>query len=197
MILLAFLSAVIIIVGFFVPAAVEEYTKEAAVFEPTNLSLESITTTGVRARVQAIFKIDGSRVENDQVRGLGRAATWLVRTLGTEETEITVYLPEYENIVLGTAKVPPLVVDVVDGHITPVDFVVEAVPGNADGIRTIANEWLEGKLDLLRIRATADVQVKSGIIPLGTHSISESLIFQGQYLYHSFAALYFGEKSLL
>jgi len=196
MVLLALVSAAIIVVAFFLPAAVEEYVKEAAVLEPTGLSLESITANGVRARVQATFRLDGSRVRDENVRSAGRTATWMVRQLGTEETRISVYLPGYDNILLGTASVPPLAVDIVDGHSTNFDFVAELVPGDANVIRTIANEWLGGGLDLLKIQAKADVRLKSGIVPLGTHAISESLTFEGQYLYRSFASLYFGEKSL-
>jgi len=193
---LALLSIAIIIVAFFVPAAVEEYAKEAAVLEPTNLSIESITASGVRARIQANFRLDGSRVKNEHVRRVGRVTTWLVRQLGTEETRVSVYLPEYGNILLGTANVPPLAIDIVDGHRTTVDVVAELTPGEAEGIRTIANEWLDGRLDLLRITARADIQLKSGIIPLGSHAVAESLTFEGQYLYRSFASLYFGERSL-
>lgn len=197
MILLALVSIAIILVAFFVPAAVEEYAKEAAVLEPTNLSLESITTNGVRARIQANFRLDGTRVRNDHVRRIGKASTWLVRQLGTEETKVNVYLTEYDNVLLGTAGVPPMVINLVEGQTTAIDFVAELTPGNADGIRMIANEWLEGRLDVLRIKGEADIQLKSGIIPLGTHTISESLTFEGQYLYRSFASLYFGEKTLL
>jgi len=38
--------------------------------------------------------------------------------------------------------------------------------------------------------------LKSGLISLGTQSISESLVFEGQSLYRSFSSLYFGEKTL-
>jgi len=196
-IILALASVAIIVVAFFVPAAVEEYAKEAAVLEPTNLSLESITTKGIRARVQANFRLDGSRVKNEHVRRVGRLSTWLVRQLGTDETKVSVYLPDYGHVLLGEAAIPPLVINIMDGHNTAVDFVADLVPGEAEGIRTIANEWLDGKLDQLRIRGIADIQLKSGVIPLGTHTVSESLLFEGQYLYRSFAALYFGEKSFL
>jgi hypothetical protein len=195
---IALLGAVllsIIALAFVVPSAVEEYAKQGAVFEPTNLSLESITTDGVRARVQANFRLDASRVHDDNVRRIGKATTWVVRKLGTEATKVKVYLPEYDYIMLGTAVVPPLEINIMDGQNTAVDFVAELSPGDAEGIRTIANEWLDGRLDKLRIQGKADIELKSGFIPLGTHSVSESLIFEGQYLYRSFASLYFGEKS--
>lgn len=196
MALLAFLSVTAISVAFFVPAAVEEYAKQAAVLEPTNLSLESLTSDGVRARIQANFRLDGSRVRNDHVRRVGKAATWIAKALGTEETKVNVTLPEYDNILLGTAVVPPLVINIVEGQTTAIDFIAELTPGDTDGIRMIANEWLEGRLDVLRLQGKTDIQLKSGLIPLGTHSVSEFLTFEGQYLYRSFASLYFGEKSI-
>ncbi len=150
----------------------------------------------MRARIQARFRLEGSRVKNEHVRRVGRVATWMIRELGCEETKVDVYLPEYNNILLGTASVPPLVIGIVDGRTTAVDFVADLVPGDAEGIRTIANEWLEGRLGQLWIRGKADITLKSGVIPLGTHAVSESLMFEGQYLYRSFASLYFGEKSL-
>ena len=184
----------IMLVAFFVPAAVEEYAKQAAVLEPTNLSLESITTTGVRARVQANFRLDGSRVRQDGPRRIGRVATWLVGSLGTEKTLVGVYLPEYDNILLGTAILPPMTISVTDGHSTSIDIIAELAPGDADGIRSVANQWLEGKLDRVRLLGKADVSLRTGVLPLGTHSVVESFIVEGQSLYRSFASLYFGEK---
>lgn len=195
MIILGLLTISIMFGAFFVPKAVEEYAKEAAVLEPTNLSLESITANGVRARIQANFKLDGSRVENEHVRRVGRVATWFVRGLGTDATQVHVFLPEYDNVRLGSAAIPPLDLKI-NGDNTAIDFVAELMPGEADGIRTIANEWLEGRLGRLRVQGKADITLKTGIIPLGTHAVSEALTIEGQSLYQSFASLYFGEKTL-
>ncbi|SPO05654.1 uncharacterized protein DNG_08341 [Cephalotrichum gorgonifer] len=175
---LAMMIVVIIIGAFFVPVAVEEYAKQAAVLEPTNLSLESITATGVRARVQANFRLDGSRVKQDASRRIGRAATWIVGTLGTDETLVSVYLPEYDNILLGTAALPPFTVNVIDGQNTAVDVITELALGDADGIRTIANTWLEGKLDTVRLVGKADISLRSGRLPLGTHGVVESIVVE-------------------
>jgi hypothetical protein len=196
MALLALLSITAICVAFFVPAAVEEYAKQAAVLEPTNLSLESLTANGVRARIQANFRLDGSRVHNQHVRRVGKATTWIARALATEQTRVNVTLPEYDNILLGSAVLPPLVINILEGQTNAIDFVAELTPGDADGIRMIANEFLEGRLDVLRLQGKTDIQLKSGLIPLGTHTVSESLTFEGQYLYRSFASVYFGEKSI-
>jgi hypothetical protein len=196
MIVLSLFALAVLILAFIVPAAVQEYAKEAAVLEPTNLSLDSITSNGVRVRIQADFRLEAQRVENEHVRRVGRAVTWLVGELGADETKINVYLPDYDDLLLGTAVVPPLTVSIVDGRNNAVDFAADLVPGDAEGIRMIANEWLEGKLNSVRLRGQADVQLRAGIIPLGTHAIAESLTFEGQSLYRSFASLYFGKKSL-
>jgi hypothetical protein len=177
-----------------VPSAVEAYAKQAAVLEPTNLSLESITTGGVRARIQANVRLDGNRVNDDRTRRIGRAVTWLVGGIQCEQTSIRVYLPDYQKALLGTATVPPLAIRLVDGQNNALDFVAELAPGDAESIRNIANEWLEGRLETLRVQGETDLHLKSGIMPLGTHFVSESLTFEGQYLYRSFASFYFGER---
>ncbi|TAQ91444.1 hypothetical protein B7494_g239 [Chlorociboria aeruginascens] len=169
-----------IIIGvFFAPAIVEEYAKEALVIEPTNLSIDSFTPTGVRARIQANFRLDASRVHNKHVRNVGRFGTFLARNVESKESKIQVYLPEYDNILIGTATVPPVVVNIQNGHTTAIDFLADLVPGDVDGIRQVANDWLEGRLETVRILGKADVALKSGFISLGSQSISESFIFEG------------------
>jgi hypothetical protein len=184
----------IIILAFIVPDAVQEYAQQAAVIEPTSLSIDSITTDGIRARIQANFQLDGSRVKNDNVRRIGRASTWVANQLGSEKAKIDVYVPDYDNILLGSADIPPLVVSLSDGRTTHFDFIADIQPGNVEGMRAIANDWLEGRLDKLRLNGKTNLSLKSGFIPLGTHAISETLVFEGQSLYRSFATLYFGEK---
>ncbi|KAK3371778.1 hypothetical protein B0T24DRAFT_530298 [Lasiosphaeria ovina] len=181
-IVLSLITLSIIVVAFFAPAVVEEYAKQAAVIEPTNLSLESITADGVRARIQLKFRLDGQRVQNEHVRRVGVATGWLVRNLGSQETKINVYLPEHDDVLLGSASVPPLVGSIVEGQTTEVDFVAELIPGNAESVRIIANLWLGGKLDALQLLGKADVQLKAGIIPLGTHSIAEVFTFEAKEL---------------
>ncbi|KAJ0167648.1 hypothetical protein CTA2_1326 [Colletotrichum tanaceti] len=163
---------------FFVPSAVQEYAKQAAVVEPTNLALESITADGVRARVQANFRLDGSRVQDTTSRRIGKITTWIVRQLGTEKTKVGVYLPEFDGALLGTAAVPPLTVSIVDGQTTAIDFIAELSPGDAEAYRKIANEWLDGKLDQLKVLGKAEIPLRSGIFPLGTHPVSEVLVFE-------------------
>ncbi|KAK6192893.1 hypothetical protein LQW54_013011 [Pestalotiopsis sp. IQ-011] len=182
--LLGLAMVAIIALAFIVPDAVQEYAQQAAVLEPTNLSLDSITTDGVRARIQAKFRLDGSRVQNDHVRRIGKATTWIANSIGTEETTVTVSLPEYSDALLGTAFVPPLTINLREGYTTLLDFVTEISPGNVEGIRAIANEWLEGRLDTLRLKGATDLTLKSGIIPLGTHNIVETMVFEAMPAYN-------------
>jgi hypothetical protein len=186
----------IILAAFFAPAVVEEYAKESLVIEPTNLSIHNFTSTGVIARVQANFKMDASRVKNKHVQNIGRFGTFMAGEVETEESKVEVYLPEYDNILIGTANVPRIVVDIRNGHTTAIDFLTALEPGDVDGIRRVANDWLEGRLDQVRVMGKANVGLKSGLFSLGSQTITESLVFEGQSLYRSFASLYLGEKFL-
>ena len=193
---LGFAVVGIILAAFFAPTVVEEYAKESLVIEPTNLSIHNFTSTGVTARVQANFKMDASRVKNNAIRNIGRFGTWIAREVESKESKVEVYLPEYGNILIGTAAVPRVVVDIRNGHNTAIDFLTALEPGDLDGIRRVANDWLEGRLDRVRVLGKANVGLKSGLFPLGSQTISESLVFEGQSLYRSFASLYLGEKFL-
>ncbi|KAF4986721.1 hypothetical protein FDECE_15807 [Fusarium decemcellulare] len=178
MIILGIVVILIIILGFLVPPAVKEYAERAAVLEPTTLSIEKITTDGIRARIRANVYLDGSRVDNPNSRRIGKAVTGLMRKLETKETTVRVYLPDYADALAGTAVIPPLVVDVVDGHNNELDFVAEVNPGEAEDIRKIANDWLEGKLKQLKVVGKTKVHLKSGVFPLGAHDVVESMVFE-------------------
>jgi len=176
---LGLLILTIITGAFFAPAIVEEYAKESLVIEPTNLSIDKITSNGVTARIQATFRMDASRVKNKHVRNIGRFGTWLAREVETEKTTVEVYLPEHDNILLGRAAIPRIVVDIRNGHGTAIDFLADLEPGDLDGIRRMANAWFDGHLDKVRVLGKAKVGLKSGLIPLGTQNIAESLVFEG------------------
>ncbi|KAI9829007.1 MAG: hypothetical protein M1832_000030 [Thelocarpon impressellum] len=165
--------------GFFAPAIVEEYASHAVVIKPTKLSVDSFTPNGVRARVQGTLVLDASRVHNAAVRRLGRAGTWIARAIESKPSTLRLYVPQYGNLLLGTATVPRIVVTIRDGEVNHIDFLTDIEPGEMDGIRKLANQWLEGDLGQLQLRGKADVAITSGIFSLGTQSISESLVFEG------------------
>lgn len=194
--LAAFIIAVILF-GFLVPPAVKEYAENAAIIEPTGLSVESITPEGIRARIRANFRLDGSRVQDENARRIGRIATSIMRKIETLETTLDVFAPHYGNARLGSAVLPPISLDLVDGHTTVIDFVADLNPGDAESVRAIVNDWLQGKLDHIKVTGSTALSLKSGFLPLGTHDVVESMVFEGQSLYRSFAAVYFGEKAIL
>lgn len=172
---------VILALGFAAPAVVEEYSKEAIVFEPTNLSIDSFTPGGVRARIQGDFTLDASRVHKKAVRDLGRAGTWIARAVESKPSKVEVVLPEYGDVLMGTAEIPPIVVNIRNGHINHLDFVADLTAGDVDGIRRIATDWIHGRLNRLRVKGTAKVPLKSGIFSLGTQTVSEYMVFEGKH----------------
>lgn len=177
--ILGLVIVVILCLGFAAPAVVEEYAKQALVFEPTALSVDSFTSKGVRARIQGDFTLDGSRVERKTVRDLGRAGTWIARAVESRRSKVQVYFPEYDDLLLGTADVPPIVVNIRDGHTTHIDFLSELAAGDLDGIRRMANDWIDGRISRLSVRGVADVPLKSGIFSLGTQSLTQTIVFRG------------------
>ena len=179
--ILGLVVVVILCLGFAAPEVVEEYAREAMVFEPTDLSIDSFTSTGVRARIRGDFTLDGSRVQEKPVRDLGRAGTWIARAVETKRSKVKVFLPEYGDLLLGTADVPRIVVDIRDGHTTHLDFLSDLEAGDLNGIRRMANDWLEGRVGDLSVRGVADVPLKSGIFGLGTQSLAETIMFKGEY----------------
>lgn len=179
--ILGLLIVVILCLGFAAPEVVEEYAREAMVFEPTDLSIDSFTSTGVRARIRGDFTLDGSRVQKKPVRDLGRTGTWIARAVESKRSKVKVFLPEYGNLLLGTADVPPIVVDIRNGHTTHLDFLSDLAAGDLDGIRRMANDWIDGRIGDLSVRGVADVPLKSGIFGLGTQSLAETIMFKGKY----------------
>ena len=91
-----------------------------------------------------------------------------------------VVLPEYGDILLGTADVPPLVVDIRNGHVTHLDFLTDLTAGDVEGIQRIGKDWLDGRLNRLRVQGKADVGLKSGIFGFGTQKLSKDMVFEGE-----------------
>lgn len=180
---LCVLSAAVVLImllGFMAPEIMEEYANEALVFEPDSLSVPEFTSYGARARIQGQLRVDGSRVRRKSVRDLGRFGTWIAREVKTGEADVEVYLPEYGNVVLGTAKVPSVKVRIRDGSVTPIDILADLRPGPPDGIRQLADEWMHGRLGQLRVRGKAHVSLQSGIIYIPKQEITKTILIDGK-----------------
>ena len=169
----------ILIFAFIAPAAVKEYAKEAVVFKPTNVSIESATADGLQARVQGDVVLDAGRVHKRPVRDIGRFVTWIGREAESGQSEVELYLPEYGNVLLGTANLPSVRVNIQNGHVNHVNFLADFVPGDFEGIHNVALDWLNGKLEKLTVRGTATLDIKSGFLSLGQQFLSDSLTIEG------------------
>ncbi|PGH07870.1 hypothetical protein GX51_01580 [Blastomyces parvus] len=178
--LLSLILAIITVLGlgFASPTVIKQYAETASVFKVTDVSIDSFTSDGVQARVQGSFVLDASRVSSKFVRDFGRLGTWLAREIETDETDVQVYLPEYGKVLLGTATIPPIRVNIRDGHMNTIDFLTDLKAGDIAGVRVVANDWLQGRLGQLRVRGVASVRLRSGILYLGSQTISESFVFQ-------------------
>ena len=170
------------LLGFFVPDVMEEYAMQAKQLDITSISLPEFTATGARARVQGIFWMDTAQVRRKPVRDLGMFGTWLARRVKSSESTVQIFLPDYDNVLLGTAKVPPIEVDIQSGHRNDIDFLADLEPGDIAGFRAVANDWLDGRLEKLTVQGKADVKLQSGILNLGTHSLSQLIVFQGGFI---------------
>lgn len=125
----------ILCLGFAAPAIVEEYAQQAVVFEPTKLSIDSFTAKGVKARIQGTFTLDASRVQKKSIADIGRLGTWIAREVETRESDVKVYLPEYDNVLMGIAIIPPLKVNIRNNNVNNIDFLTDLEPGDVNGIR--------------------------------------------------------------
>lgn len=99
-----------------------------------NLLLVFIMINGVWVRIQVNFCFDVQCVENEYVRWVGKVVIWLVGSIGMEDIRINVYLLDYDNILLGSVVVFLMDVSIVNGQNNVVDFVVDFILGDVEGI---------------------------------------------------------------
>lgn len=165
--------------GFLASEGIEEYAMQAADFRPTKLSLDGLADQGAQVRIEGDFTMDASKVKKQSVRNIGRFGTWIAREAETGPFDAHVYLPEYGNVLVGTAKIPSIKVNIRNGHTTHIAFVTSVQPGSPEGIRNVANDYIEGRLGQIRIKGKAEVPVKSGLINVGKQLVEQSMVFKG------------------
>lgn len=95
-----------IMFGFLASEGIEEYAMQAADFKPTKLALDGLTDHGARVRIEGDFTMDASKVKKQSVRNIGRFGTWFAREAETGAMDAEVYLPEYGDVLVGTARIP-------------------------------------------------------------------------------------------
>ena len=170
----------ILVFAFVAPAVVREYADKAAVFTPRNISVETATADGFQTRIEGDVVFDATRVEKRSVRTLGRLVTWIGREVEADPSDAQVYLPEYGNILVGTASLPSIKLNVRNKHVNRVDFLAELVAGDIQGIRAVGMDWLEGRLGRLSIKGKTQLHMKSGIWGLGEHILAKSIVLEGR-----------------
>lgn len=178
--ILCLAAAVVTVVAFILPQVVQQYAMQAMVVEPTSISIDSFTATGAIARVSGTFTMDASKVHKKAVRDIGRFGTWLAREVESRPSTVEVMLPDYGGVVVGMAEIPALKVSIRNGHITPIEFLTHVEPGSKDGLRSVADDWLKGTLQDLRVSGRANVALKSGLLSLGTRPVEHMLVLQGK-----------------
>jgi hypothetical protein len=180
LLLLCVFVILIMLIGFFLPDSVQEYAMQAATVDLDSVVPE-FTSNGVRARVRGTFMMDARKVHSGVVRNLGTVSTWIAREVETSESQIDVSLPDYANALVGHAIVPPIKFDVRNRHQNYFDFAVDLLPPkDVAGIRGVADEWLQGRLDHIRVLGAAKVKIQSGLIALPLQNIIQAVTIHGQ-----------------
>lgn len=180
LLLLCITAVLIIIMCFALPATVEEYAKDAIQFTPEQLVVDGFTTDGVRIDLRGDVSVDANRVRKGSARTVGRIATWIVGKVKSGPGKVEVLVPEYGNMVLGTAKTPPLTISVRNGHTTALAFQSEVQPGSIGGLKKLVGEWIDGKLGSVEVKGNIIVPLTAGSIPIGEKRISKLIEFQGR-----------------
>ncbi|RKF57721.1 putative pre-rrna processing protein [Erysiphe neolycopersici] len=173
------LTVAILLLVFIAPSFIEEYAKQAVSIKPTKLSVDSFTSRGLKARVQADFRVDASQVPNKYLRNFGRLSTWIAKEVRSDPSKVQVFLPDYDNLHICTVTVPRIQVDIRDNRTTPLELLIDIALEDKNGIHLIANEWLEGGLDRIQVLVQATISLKSGMISLPAQPISRLLVFEG------------------
>lgn len=132
-------------------------------------------------RVQGNVTLDGHRVSQKPVRDIGRFATWIAKEVEIGESQVDVYLPEYDNALLGTASLPTVKINIREGHVNYIDILAELQSGDVAGIRQVADDWMSGRLGELRVKSIANVAIKSGILNIGQQAISADIQIDGTF----------------
>jgi hypothetical protein len=179
--LAALCSAILAVlcVGFFVPAAAEQYAQEAVALDVSSLSVESFTEHGVKVRVKANVDVDARRVKNWAVRNLGKACTAIFGSVRVHEFDLKAHLPDYNGALLGTAKVPGMTIDIQNGHTTILNFVADTQPGPLETIRLLADDYLSGSLKAIKVLAKVDLKIKKGFLSLTPGTILQEFVLRG------------------
>ncbi|KAK7205302.1 hypothetical protein BZA70DRAFT_277811 [Myxozyma melibiosi] len=157
------------------------YAKQSINLNLTSVSIVQMSSNGIHTHVVGEISFNSSRVQDRTTRAVGRIATLIMRKAETKETTMDIsHVDESGHpITIGQASVPNIVVDIRDGHTTPIDFIstVKDVAAISD-IAKLVEEYLHGELNGAVFRGDVDLPLRSGILPLGTHHVAHDVHLQ-------------------
>ena len=168
----------LVVVGF-APAVVKKYLQQAAVLDPPSLSFNSFSISGVRVRIRARAELDAGRVESWGVRTLGRMGTTVVGSVWVEGFELHIRLPDHGHVLLGTVQVPGMMVSFRDGDVNELDFVANTQPGSLTTIYLLANDYMRGSLESLKVVGEVNLTVCKGPLSFNLGAIAHELVLKG------------------
>lgn len=169
----------ILVAASALPAVVKAYAEQASVFHIQSLSYEPSVPEWARARIKGSFIMDADRVENAAVRRLGQLATWVAREIETRESgTLEIYQPLFGHVVTITASLPPIELNVRNGHANHLNFLSD-IKHLAEDKRADLFEWAAKRADS-GILAKAQVHLRSGWIDLGSQEFYLTVQYKGK-----------------
>lgn len=169
----------ILVLGFLVPTAAQRYAEEAPDVALEGISVESYTKEGVNVRVLGSVHFDAARVKNFDGRNVGRFAGRLLKTVRTGPSDIELFLPGYGEAVVGRVSIPPMAVDIRNGHTTALNFTALVQPVSTKIVSMVLSDALMNRLKVIKATAISKVHVKAGWLPLGNQKIVKMVILDG------------------
>ncbi|KAK9466238.1 hypothetical protein V1512DRAFT_264179 [Lipomyces arxii] len=154
------------------------YATQALNLTISSVSIDDMSADGVHAHVIGQVSFDSAKVKDRPTRVFGKIATTIMRKAEVLDTNMLISrLSAHNQLELfGSASIPNIVVDIRDHKVTPIDFVstVHQLAAVSD-IAKLVEEYLHGTLKDAIFRGDADLPLRSGILPLGTHHVAHDV----------------------
>ncbi|KAK9449130.1 uncharacterized protein V1518DRAFT_417239 [Limtongia smithiae] len=158
------------------------YARQSMNLNISSISIMDASASGLHAHVVGEISFDSSKVEDRTTRIIGRIATTIMRKAEVDETALFISRVEDngKSSVFGRASVPRIVVDIRDKRVTPIDF-ISTIRDRASvtDIAKLVEEYFRGELAGALFRGDADLPLRSGILPLGTHHVAHDVRLSG------------------
>jgi len=174
--ILLILTVNIIVFAFIVPNTAENYASQAATYSLRNIQIENFTDSGVIATAQVNITLDASRVSSNNVRRTGLFASNLFQHVYTKPCDVAIRLPGYGGAQLGIVGLPALKVDIRNRHVNLLNVTSNVTITDQSLAIRLASEYLSGSADEIRALGETDVNIRAGIIPLGTHHVEHEVV---------------------